>query len=473
MSEQVDIPQYAMSGERARLIPVGPDSQKERKAVSVLLASLHAVEEFGKGLLSSIGAKASKKSAVTCFTEVTVADEKADTALRPDGLITVTYGQRLWGALVEAKVGSEQHNSTQIEGYLDLARERGLDAVITISNQFSPDPSHSPISVHGSKLRSVALYHWSWRYLISRAQLAEKNKEISDPDQAFILAELVRYLAHESSGVRSFSSMGPSWKQTCLDVQHGKRLLKDAPGTTDAIVHWLQLARFLSLEISLAVGKTVSVSLTPKQRRDPNALFSATLDELTGSGTLSAGFEIPNAASTLWLKLDLQRRNLSASMAVDAPGDKKQPKAAVTWLTRQLGDPTKPDEVLLHAFWPYRSEPGVARLSEVQARPEAILDLNPDGMPKRFEVAWITDLAADVARSRVFVDAAERLVLDFYRELGQNLKPWVASPPKVQDGKPEATEEASESSRPSLDPGGPDPSSNPGAVTEPAHDPLP
>jgi hypothetical protein len=420
-----------MIGERARLIPVGPDSQKERKAVSTFLATLVAVEEYGKDLLTSIGARAGKKATLACYTEVTEAGSKGAGTIRPDGLIVVTYAGRVWSALVEAKVGTEQHDTAQIEGYLDLARDRGIDAVITISNQFSPDPRHSPVSVHGAKLRSVELFHWSWRYLISRAQLAEKNKEISDPDQSFILSELVRYLSHDASGVRSFTSMGPTWKQTCLDVHQGKRLLKEAPATIEAATNWLQLGRFLSLEIGLAVGKPVSVYLTNKQKKDPSLLHSDVLDELAADGLISVGFEVPNTASPLWLKLDLHRRNLAAWMGVDAPADRKQPRAAVTWLTRQLKEVEQPDNVLLHAYWPYRGEPGIARLTEVLANPDALLELNREGMPKRFEVLWLADLAGDVSRSRIFVETAEKLVLDFYKQIGQNLKPWVAPPPKV------------------------------------------
>jgi hypothetical protein len=428
----MQIEPYGLCGEPARLIPVGPDSQKERKATSAFLANLQAVDEFGRDLLSSIGAKASKKSKVACYTEVHHRGKKLESNQRPDGLIVVSYGQRAWAAFVEAKIGADQLSSEQVEGYLDLARDCGIDAVITISNQFVPDPTHSPVAVHGAKLRSVGLFHWSWRYVISKAMLAHKNQEISDPDQAYMLSEFVRYLEHESSGVRSFTHMGPHWKQVCLGFHQGKTLLKNSESAIDTTTNWLQLVRFLSLEMSLAVGKPVSIYLTPKQRKNPGLIHTDALEELATQGIITAGFEIPNAASVLWLRLDFNRRKLLAWMSLDAPSDKKQPKAAVTWLLRQLGQ-VEQENLLVHAFWPYKSSPGIARLIDVQATPDRLLEFNVGVIPKKFDIVWTEDLAGDIGKSRVFVDAAEGLLLGFYRQIGQNLKPWIAPPPRVRD----------------------------------------
>lgn len=440
MSAVVEIGEYGLRGEPARLIPVGPDSQKEKKATSALLSSLQSVHEFGRDLLSSIGAKASRKSRISCFTEVCLQEGAGDRIQRPDGLIVVSYGNRRWAAVVEAKVGTEELSPVQVEAYLELARDAGIDAVITISNQFVPSPAHSPVAVHAGKLRSVKLFHWSWRYIISHALLAQKNQEIADPDQAYILTELVRYLEHESSGVRSFTQMGPSWKEVCTDIHQGKRLLRTSPSAVDAAKDWIQLARFLSLEIGLAVGRQVAIYLTPRQRKTPDVLYADVVEELTSEGSLTAGFEIPNAAGTLWLKVDLNRRKLVSWMSLDAPADRKQPKAAVTWLLRQIKD-VEVDGILLHAFWAYKSTPAIVVLTDVRKDPEVLLEANPGVVPKRFEVVWPEDLAGDVGRSRVFVDAAERVVLGFYREVGQNLKPWVPPPPRVQD---EASDGSSE-----------------------------
>lgn len=69
MSDE-ELPDYVVEGELARLIPIAKDSEKERKATSVLLAGLMSVSEFARVLLSSVGGPAAKTMKVSCFTEV-------------------------------------------------------------------------------------------------------------------------------------------------------------------------------------------------------------------------------------------------------------------------------------------------------------------------------------------------------------------------------------------------------------------
>ncbi len=55
--------------------------------------------------------------------------------LRPNNLLIITMGSRTWSASIESKIGNAELRRDQLEEYLDLAREVGIDAVITISNQ--------------------------------------------------------------------------------------------------------------------------------------------------------------------------------------------------------------------------------------------------------------------------------------------------------------------------------------------------
>jgi hypothetical protein len=56
--------------------------------------------------------------------------------VRPDGVIAVSKGPKRWRAIVEAKTGASLLEATQMETYLDVAREYGFDAVISISNHY-------------------------------------------------------------------------------------------------------------------------------------------------------------------------------------------------------------------------------------------------------------------------------------------------------------------------------------------------
>jgi len=85
-----------------------------------------------------------------------------DKAMRPDGLILITEESSRWTALVEAKVGNTDLTVEQVSSYAELARPNGVNALITLSNQFAPLPSHHPVNVPSSLRKKVDLYHWSW-----------------------------------------------------------------------------------------------------------------------------------------------------------------------------------------------------------------------------------------------------------------------------------------------------------------------
>lgn len=194
----------------ARLIPVagirGQDEQ-ERRATSALLAVMRAVPEFGHALVAGIGAP---KGRISTFAEVQLRDGDGNVSI-PDGAIVIERGRTTWRALVEVKTGSAPLQSEQVSRYLDLAREQGFDTVLTISNQITARPSDSPVTVDKRKLRKVGFYHLSWWRIITEAVLQSQFRGVSDPDQAWILGELIAYLDHENSGASGFQDMGQSW----------------------------------------------------------------------------------------------------------------------------------------------------------------------------------------------------------------------------------------------------------------------
>ncbi len=55
----------------------------------------------------------------------------------------------------------------QLEAYLDIAREQGFDALVTISNEITPVPRSHPATIESRKLRKVALYHLPWTEILT------------------------------------------------------------------------------------------------------------------------------------------------------------------------------------------------------------------------------------------------------------------------------------------------------------------
>ena len=200
----------SLTWEAARLIPVSGirnADEQERRATSALLAVLAAVDEFGLAITKSYGAP---KGNLAAYIEVAFELEDGR-KVRPDGLVQVARGKRMWSALIEVKTGSNDLGKEQIEAYLDLAKEQNFDCVITISNQIARIPGKHPVDVDRRKLRKVGLYHVSWSRILTEAMLQKSHRGVADPDQAWILDELIRYLEHPNAGAVDFSDMGDNW----------------------------------------------------------------------------------------------------------------------------------------------------------------------------------------------------------------------------------------------------------------------
>lgn len=231
-----EIPSYLARGERARLFPVLADTSKEGRTASILLACLANVDEFGRAMMSTVGQRAGPRTKIETFTEVCFPTQAEK--FRPDGLIVLTTGGRQWRALVEAKVGNSDLELAQVESYLSLARENEIDALITISNQFAAVPAVHPLQLSAAARRKIELFHWSWMNVLTEASLLLANDEVLDRDQRFILNEMVRFLTHQSAGVKGFDQMPAAWTDLVSAVQAGAAPAPNAPGTRETVGAW-------------------------------------------------------------------------------------------------------------------------------------------------------------------------------------------------------------------------------------------
>ncbi len=447
MVENSPLPEIVERADVARLIPVAADSAKEQRAVSVLLATMTAVDEFARAILGKCGAPTGKTARINCYTEVTFKSPPDTPKFRPDGLIIVSQGSRKWTALVEAKVSRTLLESAQVETYLDLAKAAGFDALITISNQYAGADGGHPVAVDGRKIRSVELRHLSWISIVADAILLSDHEGIGDTEQAFLLREMIRFYKHESSGVVGFNQMGPKWKDLCFSIQQGVAPPKESPIVRESVTDWLELSRYLEVPLSLAIGHSVHVHMTREQINAPSKKVDETVNTLISDGQLSAEFVVPDAASRLCLMADVKRRVLSASMYLKAPTDRARASALVTWLVRQTEKCIDP-QILIRAKWPGRAPDSIATLEQIRADKNSILLPNSDALPTAFEVIRNIDLGAKFKSTKAFVEAAEEAVVGFYADVGQHLEAWVPPPPKVREGVSSSTGDHSETPKP-------------------------
>lgn len=423
------------SGQLARLIPTVADSKKEERATSTLLASFMVVPSFAMSVLSDAGATIGKRSKVTCYTEVVFKSPDKGKMPRPDGLVVIASGSKTWTALIESKIGNAELTNEQVEEYLLLAKQYKINAVITISNQFATTPAHHPLVIPKSKTKSVELYHFSWLSLKSKGVLLTSTKEVEDPEQAYILSELVRYLDHDSSGITSLTRMPALWKELCSSVQNGAALNKSTDYLTDSVSGWHQLLRHLSLNLSMSIGQPVDIILSRQREKDAELNFAEDCAYLATESGLKAEFSIPNAASKMTLSADVLRKVLNISMKLEAPKDKSRATASINWLSRQFKG-TSPANLSVRAYWPKRIPETMASLEAVIEDPAVLIPLNVKELPTYFEVVRVVDLGARFKGARTFVEDVSVQFPLFYHDAGQHLTKWVAQAPKLKDSVP-------------------------------------
>jgi hypothetical protein len=185
-----------------RLIPttgIGSAMEQERRATAVLLATMTAVERFGRALTEPLGAPAGP---IETFVEVPFSS--GGTECLPHGVIRAGQDEQQWTALVEVSTGPRPLRSSRLEAYLDLAAEQDIDALLTISNEIPPLAGQHPTSVSKEKLGRVAMLHFPWSKIVAEAVVERGDCAGEDPAAAWVLGELIHYLEHPRSGALLF-----------------------------------------------------------------------------------------------------------------------------------------------------------------------------------------------------------------------------------------------------------------------------
>jgi hypothetical protein len=409
----------------ARLIPISSASgveAQERRLASALLAVMGAVPEFGYALLKPLGAPSGK---IETFIEVPFKLEGR--TIRPDGVVVVTRGGKSWSALLEAKIAAHPLEPDQINAYLDLARDLDFQAVLSVSNQYVTSSMEYPIEIDRRKVRRTRLHHWSWIDLLTQATVQREYRGIRDPDQAYILGELIRYLADPRSGAVAFDGMGTGWTAV-RDGAREQTLRKSDAAVIATVARWDDLVRYLALSLTTELGREVKQVLATSERT-PNVRRQALTESLISSGRLYGDLQIPNVAGPLSIWADLRSRRVIASTSIDAPKEGTS-KGRVSWLLRQLQ--TAPENLKIEARVAYKSTSLAAPLSAV--RDEAST-LYPEGGREirafTLSIASNMGLKRDSSRGS-FVESVVNAAEVFYGEVLQNLRTWKPSPPKLK-----------------------------------------
>lgn len=409
----------------ARLFPItgiGGADEQERRGCSAYLAVVQSVREFGRALTMRCGAPA---GTIETFIEVPFTLNEAK--FRPDGLIRVTRGQKSWTALVEVKTGRNDLKADQIANYLDIAREQGFNAVITISHEVATTPGVHPVTVDKRKLKKVDLFHLSWSRIHTEALIEQTNHMVSDPDQAWILSEFVRYIENSKSGAWDFDDMGPEWVEV-RNAAAQQTLRASEKETLHVVARFDQLLAFSGMGLSRRLGVNVQQRLTRKERTDHAARLQDQAVLLAKTGQLTGTLTIPNAATPIDIVVDLRANRVDCTAVLPAPVEGR-PATRINWLLRQLKD--APDELLIIATSARAKDSGPCHpLGALRETPMLLVE-NPQADIKSFTLTL--NHAAGTKRGQgrgSFVSSVTSLVDRFYVDVMQYLKNWSAPPPR-------------------------------------------
>jgi hypothetical protein len=417
----------------ARLIPtagIRGQEEQEKRATSSLLAVMRAVSEFGHALLKELGAP--KATVIETFAEVRFKDA-AGKAVIPDGAIVCRRGAKTWTCLVEVKTAGAPLRDEQVSAYLDVARDNGFDGVLTISNQITASSAESPVSVDGRKLKRTCLWHFSWWRVLTEAIVQHRYRGISDPDQAWILGELIAYLDSAASGAGGFEDMGDKWVGV-RKAAHDGTLRQNNPEARAVAERWEEFTQYLCLGLSQDLGRAVSAVRPRKQA------VSARLDELVkqlaADGVLSAVLRVPDAVGDIRLQADLRARRTLTSLTIDAPREGRA-KSRVNWLLRQLVD--APDDLRVEAAFPNVRETTSVLLGDLREEPEKLFyAADPKREPRSFTITLARAMGQKRGKAEgSFVRETRAQTFDMYGDIVQSLKAWQPRPPKLRESEPD------------------------------------
>jgi stress response protein SCP2 len=401
----------------ARLFPVagiGAGEEQERRATSALLAVMTMVREFGAALVSKCGGP---RGAITTYIEVPFGQDEE--AYRPDGVIQVTRGQRTWTALVEVKTSSGRLDLAQIDHYVEIARARGYDAVLTISSELAGGDADHPVAIDRRKLRKVALRHLSWDQIRTEAILTSRHRGVPDATQAAVLDEFIRYMAHARSGMGGLVDMGSSWVKVRESVKAKTARARDR-ATGEVSARFDELVQHLGHHMSGLLGVEV-VPLTPKETPD----HASRRQQLADSGLLFGRLKVPGAVDAIVVGADLRSDRAMASITVQAPRGETRPQTRINWLLRQIPDDAKDSlRIEAHLAGP-RSASTAALLNAARKDPACLLPAEQREI-RSFTISLDLPLGAKRASGTgTLISSVKSVTTTFYADVVQNLKPWV------------------------------------------------
>ncbi len=408
----------------ARLIPVLKTGH-EMALTSIFLATVKLVKEYRDSIFRAISLSRSGKAYY--YTEVCFPDFDKS---RIDGLIIIVIKGVIADAVFfEMKNKNNGIDKPQIERYIEISKKFKVNKLVTVSNEFVADSSHSPIQVKVPK--NITLLHFSWTYLMTKGRLLlfKNDANIQDQDQVEIMRETLFYLEHPDSGICGFTQMKPGWKLLADNIRAQKTLRTSDKYIEDAVLSWYEEEKDMALLMSRKLG--VLVKSTPKK----NHSIKDDIKKIINENYIIGSLAIKNSVSDIKIKVEFELRSVHMSVKIIPPMDKGT-VARISWIARQLESSKRKAglvfEKIAHKIWieaniKFAKDNVKVKLSELSTLGE----LTKGKEIQAFHIIVMDGFGTNFASNKKFIVLIEQMVLDYYEGIVQHMTNWNRPAPKL------------------------------------------
>jgi hypothetical protein len=248
--------------------------------------------------------------------------------------------------------------------------------------------------------------------------------------QAWILSEFIRYLEDPKSGALDFDDMGPSWVSV-RESSARQTLRAGDQETLDVVARFDQLVAFAGMALARRLGVHVQPCLSRQELADQASRLQGQAARLAKTGQISGSLQVPNAIAPLNIVVDLRANRVDCSTTIAAPTEGRS-TTRVNWLIRQLLDAPTNLQVRANAVRARDSGPSYA-LGDLKAKSKLLVEKS-DADVRSFTLTLSQAAGTKRGQGRgSFVRSVIGLVDSFYSEVGQHLKVWTPTAPKVKD----------------------------------------
>jgi hypothetical protein len=414
-----------------RLFPtvrIATTGEAETRATAALLAMLRAVSEFGRVIVKLAGGPAGK---IECYTEVPLVDhsQTPPLSLRPDGLLVVAGRGKRWRCFVEVKVGSSPMERPQLENYLQLAKQEGIDALISISNE----AGLGNLGLNKAQTK-VELLHLSWERLLSEARLLCSQGSVGDTDQQWMLNEWIQYVSDPTSRIIDPPTLGQYFGELLTAAREGNMAAAGA-AVRDVCGYWDGFLNKAAHRLRADLGVDVHPILTNAEKQSHDLRINNLHSVVSNESRLTGSLRVKNAASEIRVDVLLPSRTVRFGIDVKAPTEGKQ-LTRLKWMVKQLAK--APSSARIQVQWDQKRLKSQDLTSKLDSELRSLLrDLQgqpipSDALPKLFTIEWTQDLQKAKGRSTAAIlDGVMADLERFYRQVVEGITAFVPSAPKL------------------------------------------